>query len=174
MTLRKPLIAGIVVLSGLSLLSLGAAAVAGQAASAARIGGWQPGSSGRPPGALIRQRLARLRVLKDDLALSDRQRQDIKETLKAHRRELVPLIRAVADRRDDVREAVLAENPDEQAIRSAAESLGQAIGDLAVKASEVAGEIRPLITAEQLDTLREFRPDRRAALDELLDRFSGE
>ncbi len=172
MTLRKPLIAGIIVLSGLSLLSLGAGA--GPAGPESPIGGWLSATPGRPFAGFIRQRIARLLSLREDLALSDQQRQDIRETVLAHREDLVPLIRTLADRRDALREAVLAENADEEAIRSAAESLGQAVGDLAVEISGVVAEVQPLLTAEQLETLREFRMERRAALDELLDKVSGE
>jgi len=174
MTLHKPLIAGIIVLSGLSLLSLGAAAGPGPAGPESPIGGWLSATPGRPLAGFIRQRIARLLTLKDDLALSDQQRQDIRETVLSHRDELVPLVRTLADRRDALRQAVLAEHPDEAAIRSAAEALGQAVGDLAVEISGVVAEVRPLLTAEQLETLREFRLERRAALDELLDRVSGE
>ena len=58
-----------------------------------------------------------------------------------------------------LREAVLKEPADEKAIRSAAKDLSKSIGDASVLASRVIAEARPVLTAEQVKLIRNFRTE---------------
>lgn len=130
------------------------------------IGADEPG---RPIANLIRSGVRRLVTLKSDLNLTDEQRTEIRETVKAHREALVPAIEEVMAKRNILRAAVLADNADESAIRAAATDLGASIGDAAVLASKVAAEVKPILTDEQKQILQDFRADRQLALETFLE-----
>lgn len=164
--MKRTYVAGAVVVA----LGLSAAALAGAKSRHVQVsqavGADEPG---RPIANLIRNGVRRLVALKDDLELTDEQRNEIRETVKAHRDELVPAIKDVMAKRKALRAAVLAESPDESAIRAAAAALGESIGDAAVLASEVATEVKPILTDEQKQMLQDFQADRQLALETFLD-----
>ena len=54
-------------------------------------------------------------------------------------------------------DAVLNKPGDRQAIMSAANDLGKAIGDTAVLASKVIAKVKPVLTSEQQERIKNFR-----------------
>lgn len=142
-------------------------------------GGWAPGQLGGGPGGMgpIRQRIQKfihgrigqLIQLRGELGLTGDQKRELRDIFITHRTELSPLVQEVIAKRHALHDQVLAEAPDEAAIRTAADALGDAIADLAVKGSELAAEARFVLTDEQCETLQGFRTDNRKAVDGLID-----
>jgi len=112
--------------------------------------------------------------LRSKLNLTDEQRAKIRSTIAAQKEEIVNQFKKVAEKRQALRDAVLAEMPTEESIRAAADELGKAIGDAAVKASQIAGDLRKNLTSEQLEKIRKFREKQRAEFDKLLDKALAE
>ena len=83
---------------------------------------------------------------------------------------MAPLVQAVVSKRRALRDAVLADQPDEEAIRSAAKTLGNQIADAAVLASKVVAEVKEVLTPEQIEIIRQYQADRQTAVDKLLDK----
>jgi Spy/CpxP family protein refolding chaperone len=102
-------------------------------------------------------------VLRSELNLTDAQKAKIKDTVAAKKPEIARVAQGVWEKRTALADAVLADRPDEQAIRKAADELGKAIGDAAVLASKVAGEVKPVLGSEQWDMIQKCRRDCRAA-----------
>jgi Spy/CpxP family protein refolding chaperone len=96
------------------------------------------------------------------------QREQIRGIVKSHRREIAAVLRPVADKRRALRDATLAENANEAAIRTAADELGKAIGDAAVVGSKIKAEVRPVLTPEQRDKITKFRQQSESAVDKFL------
>jgi Spy/CpxP family protein refolding chaperone len=137
-------------------------------------------ASGRPGyvGGAIRRfvvgQLGRFAALRSDLNISDEQRTQIRGLVQEHRAEIAPVAQKIVEKRRALRTAVLADKPDETAIRAAADDLGKAIGDAAVLASKVAGEVKPVLTQEQRDRIGKFRGEHDAATDAFLQKMLGE
>jgi Spy/CpxP family protein refolding chaperone len=129
----------------------------------------RPAAQEGPIAGLIRGGLQRLLSLRTELNLTDDQKTRIREIVKAHKEEIVPVAKDVLARRQALREAVLADSPGEEAIRSAADELGKAIGDAAVLASKIAAEVEPVLTDAQKETIARFHDDRVAAVESFLD-----
>jgi len=98
---------------------------------------------------MILGNLGRLMVLRSEVNLTDQQREKIKEVVTAHKSEILTEAKAVVEKRTVLRNAVLTEKPDEAAIRKAAEDLGREIGNAAVLAAKVKGEVAPVLTDDQ-------------------------
>ena len=130
--------------------------------------------SGRPILNFVRKHFQRAWELRSKLDLSDEQKARIRQTVAGHKAEILDAFKEVREKRQALREKVLAEMPSEQAIRDAADQLGKAIGDAAVKASQIAGEVRKNLTTEQLEKIRKFHEKQRAELDKALDKALGE
>jgi len=135
-------------------------------------------SEGQPPRRPIlnylRNHFQRAWELRSKLNLTEEQKAKIRSTVAAQKEEIISLFRKVAERRQALRDAVLAEMPSEESIRAAADELGKAIGDAAVKASQIAGDLRKNLTSEQLEKIRKFREKQRAEFDKLLDKALAE
>ncbi len=63
------------------------------------------------------------------------------------------MLKPVAEKRRALRDATLAENPNEATIRDAADELGKAIGDAAVVGSKIKAEIHKVLTPEQQEKI---------------------
>ena len=122
----------------------------------------------RPILNLLRYHFQRAKELRSKLELTDEQKAKIRGTIAARKEEIIKQFKKVAEKRQALRDAVLAEMPTEESIRAAADELGKAIGDAAVKASQIAGELREELTSEQLEKIRKFREKRKAEFDKLL------
>ena len=71
------------------------------------------------------------------------------------------------EKKRELRDVVLAESPDEEAIRQVASELGASLGEAAVMASGFVAEARTILTPEQVDTLMSFKASKDEAVDEL-------
>lgn len=112
-----------------------------------------------PLGRLILGNLGRLMVLRSELNVTDQQRQQIVETLKAHKSEIAREAEQVWRKRNALRDAVTADAPNEKAIRKAADELGAAIGDAAVVAAKIRGEVAPVLTDDQKELIEKCHAD---------------
>ncbi len=144
---------------------LGVAAVA--APPIVRAGGKiEHGKWGDSPfGRLISGHIGRWMVLRSELNLTDEQKTKIRETIKPRKPEIAKVARGVWEKRTALVNAVVADQPNEEAIRHAADDLGKAIGDAAVLASKVVGDVRPVLTTEQREQVEKFRQDCQKATD---------
>jgi Spy/CpxP family protein refolding chaperone len=123
-----------------------------------------------PLGRLISGSVGRLLELRSDLALSDEQRQEVRALFVKHRPEIAATVKAVRDCRTELRDAVLREGGDEATIEAAAEKLGDAISEAAVKAAKLRRELAPILTAEQKQRIGEFFSEQDAAVNSMLER----
>jgi Spy/CpxP family protein refolding chaperone len=156
---------GLVVLGVLGLCSVAWAAA--PAAPTFGPGGF-PGAH-TPLGRLISGSIGRLMVLRSDLALTDVQRMQVRELLVQHRAEIAATVKSVRDCRVELRDMVLRGDADEATIKAAADKLGTAIGDAAVKATKLRNDLAPILTDEQKARLREFVANQDGAVDKLLE-----
>lgn len=146
---------------GLCLVGLGAAAaqptegIEMSLASGLGFGG-PLGHHDGPFARMMTGRMGRLLVLKSELGITDDQRSKLKTIGLSHRNELGPALEKVGGTFRGVRDSVLAENGNEEAIRQAAEAHGKAVGDLAVALSKVTKEGREVLTEEQQTQIKNF------------------
>ena len=128
----------------------------------------------RPLARLIRGQIGRWMVLSSQLDLSQDQKQQIASILKSHKAEIVQAVEPIVEKHRALREAVLAPNPDEKAIRAAADDLGHSIGDAAVLASKIRGEIAPILTDQQRQEIQDFRSQSDHAVDDFLAKVAAQ
>lgn len=108
---------------------------------------------------LISGHIGRWMVLRSELNVSGEQKAKIKEVVQSQKPEIATAAKAVWEKHVALRSAVLADQPDEQVIRKASDDLGKAIGDAAVLASKVAGQVKPILTTEQREKIKQFRQE---------------
>ena len=92
----------------------------------------------------------------------------IRTVLNSHRSEIVDTLKSLHDARTTLRDTTLKDDATESEIRAAADTLGKAIADAAVKKAEIRKEIAPLLTSEQQQILSKFMADNDAAVDKFL------
>jgi Spy/CpxP family protein refolding chaperone len=102
-----------------------------------------------PLGRLITGNIGRLMVLRSELNLSDEQRSKIREILVSHKQEIAKNAKAVWEKRNALRNEVLAPGTDESKIRNKATEMTEAVANAAVMASKLRDEIAPVLTEEQ-------------------------
>ena len=159
-------------LAAVGLLGIGSFSLgAGAADVASGVSTTQ--QSDRPLVQFIRGQIGRWMVLRSQLDLSGDQKQQIADILKSHKQEIVQAVQPVVEKRRALREAVLAANPDEKAIRADADNLGHAIGDAAVLASQIKQQISPILTDQQRQQLGDFRSQSDAAVDNFFAKMAG-
>jgi Spy/CpxP family protein refolding chaperone len=112
-----------------------------------------------PLGRVITGNLGRWMVLRSELDLSNQQRELIRAVVVLHRSEVLTVARDVWQQRTALREQVLAAEPDEAAIRAAADELGKAIGDASVLASQIASEARTVLSEDQIEMIGQCQAD---------------
>jgi len=123
-----------------------------------------------PLGRMISGNLGRLLVLRSELNVTPEQKAEVRQIVASHRQEIVATVQSVRAKRVALRDAVLAQEADEAAIRSAADELGDAIGEAAVKAAKLKAQLAPVLNAEQQTLIMEFIADRDAAVEGFLNR----
>ncbi len=121
-----------------------------------------------PLGRLIMGNFGRVLVLRSELNVTPEQKEKIHQILKSHKAEAAPIAKSLTEKGRALRKAVLADNSDEAAIRKAADELGKAIGDAAVLASKVGGEVKPVLTQEQRERIGKFLREQDEAKDKFL------
>lgn len=127
-----------------------------------------------PARQFVRQTLRKLIGLRAQLGITDEQREEIRAVVLEYKDDLVPAIKEVVLRRQALREAVLADEADPETIRAAAEEVGYALGEAGVVISDIAAEVRPILTEDQQYILLEFRTERQEALMNMLDEATAE
>lgn len=135
---------------------------------AAGAGGLRLAMANRPAGRLVSEVVGRLLILRSQLNVTEEQREKVETIVKSHRDEIGPLAKFLVAKGRALRAAVTADTPDEQTIRRAADDLGKAIGDAALLASKVRGEVRAVMTPEQIKAIEEFRAGKDGAVDRWL------
>ncbi|MEI7766607.1 MAG: Spy/CpxP family protein refolding chaperone [Phycisphaerae bacterium] len=109
--------------------------------------------------------LGRGQALQAELNLSAEQRTQLKDIMRSHKEQLVTTVNAVVEKRRALRDLVLAGKADDAALRAAATELGKVVGDAAVLASNIHGEMAKVLTPEQLEKIQKFRADKDQAVD---------
>lgn len=151
--------------TGLVVCSLGAVAAPRLASRA--------GDGTEPLRTLIREEFGRLKKLGSEMDLTSEQREKIRGVLMDRRSEIVGVIKPVVEKRRALREAVMAKDADEVAIRTAANDLGKVIGDAAVLASKVKPEVGKVLTSEQREKIQEFRKQSDKMVDEFIEKIAS-
>jgi Spy/CpxP family protein refolding chaperone len=100
--------------------------------------------------------MGHVHALWSQLNLTPDQKTKIEAIKSAHKDRILAAGQDVMTKRHALFDAVTADKPDEAAIRKAADDLGKAIGNASVTASAIVAEVRPILTAEQIDTARKF------------------
>jgi Spy/CpxP family protein refolding chaperone len=111
-----------------------------------------------------------------ELNLTDAQREAVHETLIARRTDIESAVKPVIEAKRALHNAVLADDPDDAAIRTAAATLGTSIGDAAITFSNIRVEVfeNARLTPEQMQKFAEFRSSADAKIDTFLnERFSA-
>lgn len=151
-------------LVGLALCGLGAAAAAPHS-----LGGDE---ALRPLRSFIQGQVGRLMTLRSELDVTAEQRDAIRKIVESHRSEIVDVAKPIVEKRRVLRDATLAKEPHESAIRTAANDLGKAIGDAAVLASKVKGEVAKVLTPEQMQKVESFRQTSDSAVDGFIQKIA--
>ena len=120
-----------------------------------------------PFARMMTGRIGRMLVLKSELGVTEDQRTKLKTIAMSHRGELGPSLEKVGGTFRGLRDAVLAEQGDEGAIRKAAEEHGKAVGDLAVVLSQVTKEGREVLTEDQRAQIKNFIAANDTAADKM-------
>ena len=122
----------------------------------------------RPLGMLMSGQFGRLLTLRSELGITTDQREQIRGIVKSHRQEIATVLKPVAEKRRALRDATLAETPNDATIHAAADELGKAIGDAAVVGSKIKAEVHDVLTPEQREKITEFRQQSETAVDKFL------
>ena len=117
--------------------------------------------------------MGRLLALRSDMNLTEDQRQQIHQIVASHRKEIAAVAKPLVEKHRALRDATLAPNMDEKAIRAAAEDMGKSIGDAAVLAAKIKSEVRKVLKPDQLQKIEEFRKHADQATDEFIQQMSN-
>jgi Spy/CpxP family protein refolding chaperone len=113
-------------------------------------------------------RMYRMNRVFDELGLTEDQRVALKQLFVEHRKDLQPSVGEVKARGKVLKELIMAETPDEAAIRKASVDLGSAIAEASVQISALAKEVRLILTPEQVEKAKELRQRRQQVFHETL------
>ena len=128
------------------LIAAGFIAIAAMGLFAGRIFGGQMGPGGGHGGPKAQRMFERL---SSELGLTDAQKAQVRGVLKTHADEIVAQVQAGIDARKALHEAVIAQPPDENVIRSLAARVGEVHGNGAMLIVKIRSEIWPILTPEQ-------------------------
>jgi len=142
------------------------------------VGGTLATAAGERQAAGPRRPLARLRAAKAlalwaKLDLTDDQREEIALILVARKDEIANAAKPVVAKHRALRDAIQADEIDEEAIRAAAKALGEALADAAVLAAKIRAEVAEVLTDAHLETIEKFHLDRDMAVDKFLNMLSA-
>jgi protein CpxP len=138
--------------AGLAALAFGGLFAARLAADANPDGGASLGPEGASRPERFFERMARR------LELTDAQRDQVRQILRAHAEEIEAQLSAGAEARRAVKDAVHADPVDEAAIRERAAEFGRVHGEGAILMARIRAEVLPVLTEDQkvkLETLHE-------------------
>jgi Spy/CpxP family protein refolding chaperone len=132
---------------------------------------WAKGQLADTPLArMISGCLGRLLILRSEMNVTAEQKTKIHDVLVSRRPQIAQTVKSLHDRRVALRNAVLSGKADEAQIRAAADELGKAIGDAAVKASKLRNEVAPILSAEQQQLIGKFLAENDAAVNKFLEK----
>lgn len=120
----------------------------------------------------IQGQIGRMMTLRSELDVSEEQREAIKKIVLGHRSEIVTVAKPIVEKRRALRDATMAKDSNEEAIRSAANDLGKAIGDAAVLASKVKSEVGKVLTPEQQHKIEAFRQESDQSVDNFIEKLA--
>lgn len=129
-------------------------------------------TAGHPLRAFIQGQLGRFLTLRSELDVTGEQREAIRQIVESHRGEIATVAKPIVEKRRALRDATLAKEPNETAIRAAANDLGKAIGDAAVLASKVKDEVGKVLTPQQVEKVEAFRLQSDSAVDRFIEKFA--
>lgn len=164
--MKKKVFIAVLAVSGVLGLVMTSTAAAGPMGLKGRL-------ADTPLGKFITGRIGRVMVLRSELDMTADQRKEIRTIVKSHRAEFLEVARPITEKRRALRDAVLAEVPDEAAIRAASEDLAAVIGDAAVLGATVSSEVREVLTDEQIEKIGQMILDNTLAADEFLDKMAA-
>lgn len=127
--------------------------------------------SASPLGRVIMGHIGRMLVLRSELNLTGEQRKNIAAEIKSHKDEIRPAAKEVFEKRKALREAVMDKPGDEKAIMAAANDLGKAIGNAAVLASKITAKVKPILTPEQQELVKNFTTSSDKAIGNWIDQI---
>jgi Spy/CpxP family protein refolding chaperone len=110
----------------------------------------------RAPGALLQK-------AKEHLGITDAQAEQIRAVLKEDRETLAARARSLHESHSKLRGTIRDDKASEADIRAVSAELAQAQADMAVERHKLFGNIKPILTAEQLEKI--------AAIEERIDAF---
>jgi Spy/CpxP family protein refolding chaperone len=94
--------------------------------------------------------------LADKLELTAAQKSQVRGVLKAHADEILAQVQAGMDARKALHDAVNAQPPDENVIRSLAAKVGEVHGDGAMLIVKIRSEVWPILTPDQQQKFNAF------------------
>jgi len=127
-----------------------------------------------PLGKHVTGTIGRLLVLRSELDVTQEQRTRIRATLLEYRPDIVEVAQGAVQKWRALDESVRAEEVDEKAIRAAAAELGTAIGDAAIVRAKIVGELRDVLSDEQIEAIQAFRGEQQESVDKLLEQAVAE
>jgi Spy/CpxP family protein refolding chaperone len=165
--LRRILLTSVIAgtLAGVGMTSVGWAAEPGAAPA-----GFKCPLADTPLGRMVSGCVGRLLVLRSEMNVTPEQKAKIRDVLVSHKPQIAQTVKSVRDKRVVLRDAVLSGKADEAQIRAAADDLGKAIADAAVKASKLRNEIAPILTEEQRHLIGKFLKDNDEAVNKFLEK----
>jgi len=128
------------------------------------------GERGGAKGAL-REPGGHLRALREELDLTPEQKQQIAKILKGCKDALVAAVKDVHAKRQALREAIRADQVDEQKIRDAADALGKSVANAAVLRAQCRHEIFAVLTPEQRTKIEDAVKAAEKRMDEAVDKI---
>lgn len=156
----------------LSLASAASVQALGRSTAAAALGaGVVPEETHTSFRELVRAAARHALNFHKNTPLTPEQKISVKKVLEQHRAEL----HSLAGEGRSARQAMLAaarEAPDSAATRAAAERLGNVARDRALLTARMAAQVRPLLSAEQLQHLQQARVELEALGDQLTSTLS--
>jgi Spy/CpxP family protein refolding chaperone len=103
---------------------------------------------------------------REDADLTDKQRDHIKDVIASHKSEIEAQFQAGRNARRSMQESVAAAGPESARTQNAADAVAAAARSRALLVAKIASEIRPILTADQL----ELAEATRERIDEIIER----
>ena len=108
-----------------------------------------------------------------ELGLSEDQKQQIKEIVKAHKPAIQPLRKQFILERRALRDLIQSESWTEAAIKAQVEKVSAIAAEMTVQRAQVYREVRPILTAEQIQKFMELQKARDLRMDDFISRTTS-
>ncbi|MBI4529097.1 MAG: Spy/CpxP family protein refolding chaperone [Deltaproteobacteria bacterium] len=125
----------------------------------------------RPVVDLLLKNLGKWSELRNDLGLTNYQKEQIAEVVRSRKPEILQTVLKLRSQRKRVLAAVRAENPDETAIRAAVAEMTESLADAAVLRSQIRQQTIAILTPKQREQVDKFLSDVQSSIDEALVNF---